>query len=246
MKNETTSAKIPLLKADLPPFDTICERFRQVYESGWFSNFGKYVTQFEEEASAYLGTHAVTVSSGTQGLVFGLQALGLKPGQKVVLPSFSFMATAQAVIYAGGTPVFIDIESDLTLSPSKLEDLLSMHEDVGAVMPVHIFGLPCRVDEIAEVVKRFSHKRGEAPIPILYDAAHAFGSVYKGMRVGNFGNAEVFSLSTTKVLTTIEGGLISTSNAQVAEKIKKMRNYGMAPYSYNASSAGLNGKMSEF
>ncbi len=238
--------RIPLLKPDLPPYRAVQSHFRKIFELNIVSNFGRYMNEFEEKAGTYLGTNVAAVSSGTLGIVFALQALGLRPEQKVILPSFSFMATAQAVIYAGGIPLFAEVESDFTLSPLDLEALLSRHPDVGAVLPVHLFGMPCRIDEIQRIVDAASQKNNGRPIPILYDAAHAFGSVSAGVRVGNFGNAEVFSLSATKILTTIEGGLVSSSDTGLIDRICKMRNYGMEAYSYNASLAGLNGKMSEF
>ena len=105
--------KIPLIRADLPSLEEVAGPFREILESGRITNFGRYVNEFEQGAAAYLGTEVATVSSGTAGLVLALQALGLSPGEKVILPSFTFMATAQAVLYAGGTPVFGEIEDDL-------------------------------------------------------------------------------------------------------------------------------------
>src|SRR5438045_2746977 len=137
--------KIPLIKPDLPSLESIEEPLREILESGKITNFAKYVTLFEEEAGSYLNTHVATVSSGTMGLIFALQALGLERGQKVILPSFTFMATAQAVRYAGGVPVFADVEDDLTLSPTDLGALLDRHPDVAVVIGVHMYGLPCRV-----------------------------------------------------------------------------------------------------
>src|ERR671924_235463 len=106
--------RIPLTKPDLPPFHCVEDSFREILGNGKITNFGKYITQLEQKARVYLGTHVATVSSGTLGLVFTLQALGLQPGGKVILPSFSFMATAQAILYAGGVPVFAEIGDDLT------------------------------------------------------------------------------------------------------------------------------------
>lgn len=237
--------KIPLIKPDLPSLEAIEERFREILENGKITNFGKYVAAFEEEASAYLGTPVATLSSGTMGLIFALQALGLQPGQKVILPSFTFMATVQAVLYAGGIPVFAECEDDFTLSPSDLEVLLSRHKDVAVVLPVHTYGLPCRVDEIQQVVDEAS-RRLSRPVAVLYDAAHAFGAALKdGRRVGTFGTAEVFSLSVTKVLVSVEGGMVSGRSPEIIERIRKMRNYGME-MNYDAHWPGLNGKMSEF
>lgn len=236
--------RIPLIKPDLPAFDALQKPFREILASGRITNFGKYVTQFEEEAGAYLGTDVVTISSGTMGLLFTLQALGLEPGQKVILPSFTFMATAQAVLYGGGVPVFAEIEDDLTLSLSDLEALLARHENVAVVLPVHTYGLPCHVDEIQHVVDEAAQRRSR-PIAVLYDAAHAFGSALNGRRVGSFGNAEVFSLSVTKVVVSVEGGMVSSQDRELIQRVRKMRNYGIEA-NYDAHWPGLNGKMSEF
>jgi dTDP-4-amino-4,6-dideoxygalactose transaminase len=214
--------------------------FREIVESGRITNFARYVIAFEAEAGAYLGTQVATLSSGTMSLLFTLQAIGLQPGQKVIFPSFTFMATAQAVRYAGGIPVFAEIEDDLTLSPADLEELLTRHDNVAAVIPVHMYGLPCRVDALKEIVDR------AAPRPaIIYDSAHAFGSSLDGRPVGGFGDAEVFSLSATKILVSVEGGMVSSRNPEIIDRIRKMRNYGIEA-NYDAHWPGLNGKMSEF
>jgi dTDP-4-amino-4,6-dideoxygalactose transaminase len=236
--------RVPLIKPDLPSLDDVAASFREVLDSGRVTNFGKYVTSFEREAGAYLGCDVVSVSSGTMGLIFALQALGLRPGEKVVLPSFTFMATAQAVRYAGGVPLFAEINEELTLCPTDLEELLDRHDDVSIVLPVHTYGLACHVDELQQVTAAASGRRSR-PIALLYDAAHAFGSALPdGRRVGTFGNAEVFSLSVTKVLVSIEGGLIASRDAELIRRLRKARNYGIEA-SYDAGLPGLNGKMSE-
>ena len=236
--------QVPLCKPDLPDFATLKDEFREVLESGKITNFGKYVSAFEEEARAFLDAEVVTVSSGTAGLILALQASGLQPGDKVILPSFTFMATAQAVLYAGGIPLFADINSDLTLSTEDLETLLSRHDDVAAVLPVHTFGLPARTDEIRVVVDRAARKRSK-PISVLYDAAHALGSARGNRKIGTFGESEIFSLSATKVLVSVEGGIVSSRDLSLIERIRYMRNYGMEA-KYQANWPGLNGKMSEF
>jgi dTDP-4-amino-4,6-dideoxygalactose transaminase len=236
--------KIPLIKPDLPSFDQLEDPFREILTSGKITNFAKYVTRFEQEAGAYLGTEVATLSSGTMGLLFALQALGLQPGEKVILPSFTFMATAQAVRYAGGVPLFAEINDDLTLSPHDLEALLHQHDDIAVVMPIHAYGLPCHVDAIQSVVEAAARRRSRH-IAVLYDAAHAFGSAIQSRKVGSFGDAEVFSLSVTKVLVSVEGGMVSSKNGDLIQRIRKMRNYGIKE-NYNAFWPGLNGKMSEF
>lgn len=235
---------IPLISPDLPSLEQVEHEFREILTNGKITNFGKYVTAFEEEASAYLGAEALALSSGTAGLIFTLQALGLKRGQKVILPSFTFMATAQAVLYAGGIPIFAEVEDDLTLSPSDLKDLLEKHPDVGGVMATHIYGLPCRTDELQKLVDTYADDQGRK-VFLMYDAAHAFGSSVNGRRVGSFGAAEVFSLSVTKMLVSVEGGMVASRNPEVIERIRKMRNYGIES-NYDTYWPGMNGKMSEF
>jgi dTDP-4-amino-4,6-dideoxygalactose transaminase len=236
--------KVPLIKPDLPSFDTLAGPFAEILGNGRITNFGRYMTAFEQAAGEYLGTHVATTSSGTAGLILTLQMLSLPPGSRVVIPSFTFMATAQAVLYAGAIPLFAEVEDDLNLSPSDLDRLLTEHDDVSAVIPVHMYGLPARVDEIRDVVDRAQQRRGR-PLHLLYDAAHGFGSALGGRRVGGFGDAEIFSLSVTKVLVSVEGGMVSSHDEKLIGTIKKMRNYGIEA-SYDAHWMGLNSKMSEF
>src|SRR5215469_5059753 len=236
--------KIPLIKPDLPPLDAVRAPFEEILSNGRITNFGRYVQQFESETAAYLGVPTVAVSSGTAGLIFALSALGLERGAKVILPSFTFVASAQAILAAGGVPLFAEVEDDLTLSPADVAHLLAEHDDVGAVIAVHMYGLPARVHELEALVAVESARRGRK-IPLIFDAAHAFGSAVGDQRVGGFGDAEVFSLSVTKVLVTVEGGLVSTRNPELISTIRSMRNYGIHS-NYNARFAGLNGKMSEF
>jgi len=235
---------IPLIKPDLPRLDDIREPLEEILSNGRITNFGKYMQQFESEAGAYLGTQTAAVSSGTMGLIFTLGALGVQPGQKIILPSHTFMATAQAALYAGGIPVFTEIDDDMNMSVADLREQLERHPDTGAVIAVHMYGLPARVSEIEAAVAEASRRIGRR-IPLIFDAAHAFGSSIKGTKVGGFGDAEVFSLSVTKSLVTVEGGLISTRNADLITRIRSMRNYGVLS-NYNAHFPGLNGKMSEF
>jgi dTDP-4-amino-4,6-dideoxygalactose transaminase len=236
--------KIPLIKPDLPTIEDVRAPFEEILGNGKITNFGKYMSQFEAETGAYLGTQTTAVSSGTAGLVFTLAALGLERGQKVILPSFTFMATAQAILYAGGVPIFAEIEDDLTISANDLDRVLEQHPDTAAVIAVHMYGLPVRVREIEAAVARASKLRGRK-IALIFDAAHAFGSSVDGEKVGGFGDAEVFSLSVTKVLVSVEGGLVSSHDADLLQKIRCMRNYGVLS-NYDAHFPGLNGKMSEF
>lgn len=236
---------VPLIKADLPPLEALEGPFREILANGRITNFGRYVQQLEKEAGGYLGgTHAVCLSSATAGLIMTLQALELPKGSRVALPSFSFVATAQAVLYAGCTPEFVEIGADGNADPADLARTLATAADVRAVLLVHMYGLPCAIDEITAVVGQAEKRRGYK-IPVVYDAAHAFGSIRQGQRVGGFGDAEVFSTSVTKLMTSVEGGIVSSRNQALIDRLKKMRNYGIESH-YNAHYPGLNGKMSEF
>jgi dTDP-4-amino-4,6-dideoxygalactose transaminase len=236
--------RVPLIKPDLPKLDEVAGAFCEILDNGRITNFGRHVTAFETEAGNYLGAPAVAVSSGTLGLVFTLQALDLGRGSKVAVPSFTFMATGQAILYAGGVPLFVEIGEDLTLCPEDLAVLLERHPDVDGVLATHAYGLPCRVDEIQQVVDEHT-RRHQRRIFVVYDAAHAFGSAKDGRRVGGFGDAEVFSLSVTKMLVSVEGGMVSSHHPDLLQRIRKMRNYGIEA-NYDAHWPGLNGKMSEF
>jgi dTDP-4-amino-4,6-dideoxygalactose transaminase len=238
------SRQLPLIRPDLPTLEQIEVPFREILANGKITNFGKYSTLFEQEAGKYLGCDAATVSSGSLGTVLVMKALGVKPGAKIIVPSFTFMATAQAVLYAGCVPVFGEIKEDLTLCPDDLDQLLHRHPDVAAVLPVHIFGMPAAVDDIQQVVDRHASRRGQR-IRIIYDAAHAFGSAAAGRKCGQFGDAEVFSLSVTKTLVSVEGGMVASQDPEVIQRVKKYRNYGIEE-NYDAHYQGLNGKMSEF
>ena len=153
--------RIPLIKADLPPLESLEASFREILGNGRVTNFGRYVQQFEAEAGAYLGTEAVCLSSATAGLItlipeglvlLMMQALGVPRGSRVAMPSFSFVATGQAVLYAGCTPVFVDIAEDGNVDPADLRKVLRETNNVGAALLVHMYGLPCRTDEMASVV----------------------------------------------------------------------------------------------
>ena len=178
------------------------------------------------------------------GLLFTLHALGVKAGDQVLLPSFTFMATAQAVVYAGATPVFLEIDKGMNVSVSDLEEQLAKNKRVSAVIGIHVYGLPAKVNEIKAVVDKHNQKNNRS-VKVLYDGAHAFGSAIGKNRVGTFGNAEMFTLSVTKALVSVEGGMVSNQDPTLIEKIRKMRNYGIES-NYNAIYPGLNGKMSEF
>ena len=205
-----------------------------ILASGVLTN-GPYVRRLEERAAAYLGVrHCVAVASCTAGLMLSLRASNLSGD--VVLPSFTFSASAHAVAWNGLRPVFTDIRpDDLLLDPDAVARSAGVR--TSAILATHTYGTPCDV----EALGAFARRNG---IRLFFDAAHAFGSRRGHTMVGGFGDAEVFSLSPTKVLIAGEGGIIATNDDSLAERCRVGRDYGN-PGDYDTRFVGLNARMSE-
>ncbi len=228
------SAKIPLVKPRIHDFDLFCERSKQIFETGWVTNNGPYLLEYEKNLSTYLDVPSLALSNGTMPLILALKGFGL--WGEVILPSFTFCATAHAVVLAGLTPRFVDIDPEtFNLDPEKVKDAIT--EDTCAIIGVHVFGNPCDIDALQEIAD--SHE-----IPLLFDAAHAFGSTYNGQKIGGFGVAETFSTHATKTLISGEGGFISSKNKKLMEYVTKARNFGFNG-SEDTEFIGTNAKMSE-
>ncbi len=197
---------------------------------------GGHLATLEVELARFLGVaHAVVVSSCTSGLMLLMRGLGV--GGEVVMPSFTFMASAHAARWNGLQPVFADIEPG-GFGLSAASALAATSDRTVAILGVHVFGTPCDADALAQVAAA----RG---VLLLLDAAPAFGAVYRdGTRVGGKGLAEVFSLSPTKPFTAGEGGIITTGDADLAQELRTAREYGN-PGSYDSLFAGLNARMPE-
>ena len=229
--------RLPLVRPALGRTEDLERRYARIVDSGILTN-GPTVRELEETVAERLGVpHVVGVASCTSGLMLVLQALEARG--PVVLPSFTFAASAHAVAWAGGTPVFAEVSEDsLTLDP---DDAARTIEELAggatAMTATHVYGTPCRTEALARVADR-------AGIPLVYDAAHGLGSVRRSTPVGNFGAAEVFSLSPTKVVVAGEGGLVATHDAELAKAIRLGRDYGN-PGDYDCRFAGLNARMSE-
>jgi dTDP-4-amino-4,6-dideoxygalactose transaminase len=228
---------IPIIRPTLPPLEKIVEAFQESYESGSVT-LGRVVSRFEHLARTYTGTqHAVAVSSCTSGLILAYAALGLSEGSEVILPSFTFAATVQAVLWNRLTPVYVDcLPGTMAIDPGEVLNAISPR--TAAICPVTIFGLPPDFDEL----ERISEKHG---IPLVCDSAQGLGARYKGRPTGGFGLCEVFSLSPTKVITAIEGGLIITNDRDLAKKLVAMRDYGKGPDGEEMVFNGLSARMSE-
>lgn len=186
-------------------------------DSGWISSEGPFVKKFEEEFSRYIGKkYGVAVSSGTAALEVAMGVIGLKPGDEVIMPTFTIISCALAVVNYGGAPVFIDSEPDTwNMDPAKIEEKIT--KKTKAIMVVHIYGHPCDMVPILKIVKKYNLK-------IIEDAAEAHGAEYKGRKCGSFGDISCFSFYANKIISTGEGGMVLTDNKRYFEKAKDLRN----------------------
>lgn len=201
----------------------------------WLSNEGPYVKEFERKISEYLGVkHCIAMCNGTIALEIAIRALELKG--EVIVPSFTFIATAHSLQWQEITPVFCDIDPHThLLDINKVEKMITPRTT--GILGVHTWGRPCDISALESIASQ--HK-----LKLLFDAAHAFGCSHNGKMIGNFGNAEVFSFHATKCFNTFEGGAVVTNNDDLAKKMRLMKNFGFAGYD-NVIYIGTNGKMTE-
>ena len=207
-----------------------------VLASGFLTQ-GPEVAAFEEEFSQFVGgQHCIAVNSGTSALHLGLLAAGIGPGDEVIVPSFSYAATANSVALAGATPVFADIEPDFfCLDPQAVE--ASITPRTAAIMPVHLYGHPAAMERIRTIADRYS-------LAIMEDAAQAHGASLHATPVGAFGLVAAFSFYPTKNMTTGEGGMVVTPDDHVDRKVRLLRNQGMERR-YENEIVGFNARMSD-
>ncbi len=229
------ASKLPIVLPSLPPLEPLLRDVRNLLGSGQLTN-GSYVREFERQCGRLLGvSECVAVSSCTSGLALVLRVLELKG--EVILPSFTFFASGHAVLWNGLTPSFADCEADsFNIDPRRVEELIG--PATSAILAVHMFGNPVNTAALEQIARR----RG---LKLIFDAAHGFGSRREGRPVGSFGDAEVFSLSPTKLLVAGEGGLVATHDPQLAARLRAARNYGDAG-TYDPLVLGLNARLPEF
>lgn len=224
---------LPFARPFLPPMQAVFDRLSRSFEAGMLTN-GPLLRELEESVAERLGVeHVIAVSSCTSGLILAIRALS--SSGPVVLPSFTFSATAHAVTWNGIDPRFADCDTaTFQVDPADVADRL---DGAGALIGTHIFGAPCPVEDM----EALASERG---LPLVFDAAHALGALRNGRPVGSFGDAEVFSMSPTKVVVAGEGGLVATRHDWLAEAVRSGRNYGNSG-DYDPRFAGLNARLSE-
>jgi len=211
------------------------ERTGEMLDRRWLSNNGPLVQEFEQRIAEFLRVkHCICVCNATIGLEIAIRAADLKG--EVIVPSFTFVATAHALQWQEISPVFADMDpATHNLDPAKIERHITPRTT--GILATHVWGRPCPVEVLAEIAQR----RG---LKLMLDAAHAFGCSYRGRMIGGFGLAEVFSFHATKFLNSFEGGAITTNDDTLATKIRLMTNFGFAGYD-NVIHLGTNGKMTE-
>ena len=187
--------------------------------SGWWT-MGPKVIRFEKKFSEYIGSkYSVSANSWTSAAHLALEAIGLKKDDEVIVPSFTFTATAGIVCYFGATPVIVDVQKDTcNIDPAKIEAAIT--NKTKAIIPVHYGGNPCDMDEILELAKRYN-------LRVIEDAAHALPASYKGRKIGTIGNVTCFSFYVTKTLAAGEGGMLCTNDEEISERSTLMRLHGI-------------------
>ena len=223
----------------------LCDRAKlhaaldQIFDNRWLTNDGPFLRRFEERLQTFLGVrHVVAVCNATIGLQMVYRALGrADPARrKALMPAFTFIATAHAWEWEGGTPVFCDVDPDRhLLAPADVAARLD--GETGLIVGVHTWGQPCRIEELEALARA-------RKVPLVFDSAHAFSNFHGSRRIGGFGDAEVFSFHATKFFNTFEGGAIATNDGALDAELRHMRNFGFAGYDQVAR-LGTNGKMQE-
>ncbi len=210
-------------------------RINDILDRRWLSNNGKYVQEFEKRVCEILGVkHSIAICNATVGLEIAIRALDMSG--EVIVPSFTFIATAHSLQWQQITPVFCDIDPIThNIDPAKIEALITPRTT--GILAVHLWGRGCDVAALQEIADR--HK-----LKLLFDAAHAFGCSHQGRMIGGFGAAEIFSFHATKFLNSLEGGMITTNDDELALRMRRMQNFGFTGYD-QVESIGTNGKMNE-
>ncbi|MBN1821954.1 MAG: DegT/DnrJ/EryC1/StrS family aminotransferase [Prolixibacteraceae bacterium] len=227
--------KIFVTQPTLPDLEDFIPYLEKIWESKWLTNNGPFHKKFEKELAEFLGVPYISLfANGTLALVTALQVLGIK-GEVITTP-YSFVATTHSLWWNKIKPVFVDIEPDYcNLDPEKIE--LAITPETSAILPVHVYGNPCKVDRI----KQISDKHG---LKVIYDAAHAFGVKLNNKNICNQGDLSILSFHATKVFNTMEGGAIVCRDAEMKKQIDYLKNFGFADET-TVVAPGINSKMNE-
>jgi dTDP-4-amino-4,6-dideoxygalactose transaminase len=226
--------KVHVGQPNLGDRERFLERVNDIWDRRWLSNHGPYVQEFERRIAEQVGVkHCIATCNGTIALEIAIRALDLQG--EVIVPSFTFIATAHALQWQAITPVFCDVDASHNMDPQQLESLITPR--TSGILGVHLWGRPCNI----EALQILSEKHR---LRLMFDASHAFGCSHRGRMIGQFGEAEVFSFHATKFINAQEGGAIVTNSDELAEKLRWMKNFGFSDYD-KVDYIGTNGKMTE-
>jgi len=230
--------KINVTRSSMPDFEEYCKEIKELWDSRWLTNNGVKHRQLEADLNKYLkAKNTVLYANGHLALEQVIAALELPKGGEVITTPFTFVSTTHAIVRNGLIPVFCDVNDvDYTIDVTKIESLIT--EKTCAIVPVHVYGNFCNVEEIDRIAKRYNLK-------VVYDAAHAFGAKYKGVQSANFGDASMFSFHATKVFNTIEGGAVCFKDSALYDKLNEMKSFGQHGQE-ECLFVGTNAKMNEF
>lgn len=229
---------ILVTRSSMPAFEEYCEEIKELWDSRWLTNNGAKHRLFEQQLKEYLHTPNVTLyTNGHLALENIIEAMRFPKGSEVITTPFTFASTTHAIVRSGLVPVFCDIKyDDYTIDENKIETLIT--DKTVAIIPVHVYGNVCNVEEIWKIAKKHFLK-------VIYDAAHSFGVNYKGVSTANFGDAAMFSFHATKVFNTIEGGAVCFHENDLKQTLDDIKNFGIhGPES--TLYIGGNAKMNEF
>lgn len=231
-------SQINVTRSSMPTYKEYCEEIKELWDTHWLTNMGKKHKEFENYLLKYLSAdHVKLYVNGHLALENVIEAMAFPTGSEVITTPFTFASTTHAIVRSGLKPVMCDINSfDYTIDVSKIEGLIT--EKTVAIMPVHVYGNLCDVEQIKDIADKHNLK-------VIYDAAHAFGVTYKGVSSAMFGDASMFSFHATKVFNSIEGGAVFFRNSDLAIRLDELKNFGIhGPES--VLWVGGNAKMNEF
>lgn len=230
--------KILVTQSSMPSYEEYIEAIKPLWDSHWLTNMGKYHKELEKELREYMDVENVSLMvNGHMSLEMAIQSFDFPEGSEIITTPFTFISTTHAIVRNGLKPVFCDVKpSDGTIDETKIEDLIT--EKTVAILPVHVYGNVCNIEEIQRIADKYSLK-------VIYDAAHAFGVKYRGKGIGNYGDASAFSFHATKVFNTIEGGAVTFSDSKLYDKLYNLKNFGIRGEELVVS-VGANAKMNEF
>lgn len=230
--------KIYVTRPSMPSYEEYIEAIKPLWDSHWITNMGTYHKQLEEKLKEYLDVPELSLMvNGHMALELAIQSFGFPEGAEVITTPFTFISTTHAIVRNRLKPVFCDVKlSDGTIDETKIEELIT--EKTVAILPVHVYGNVCNVEEIQRIADKYNLK-------VIYDAAHAFGVKYKNNGIGSYGDASIFSFHATKVFNTIEGGAVTFSDHKLYEKLYNLKNFGIRGEELVVD-VGANAKMNEF